>query len=86
MRKTIAVVLILVLVTMLPACMTIKYSESGQAVTSQTRVMFVLGLIPIGNTNFKPGPHTETMDFLDVLITGITGGILYSRSVIPGGM
>lgn len=85
MKKTIAILAILVFA--LQACTTVRFTESGQTIKEQTRAMYVIGLFPINNNNFKSGPsYTTKMDFLDWVIGAVTGGIIQSRSVIPGGM
>jgi hypothetical protein len=65
------------------SCATIKISSDGEAIESKKRIFYVVnGLAPISNNTVKAGEQYETKhDFIDILITGFTGGIIYSRTV-----
>ena len=81
MKKTIAILLVLVFA--LQACAVVQFTTDGQEVKGQQRIFYVVsGLAPISNNKVKAGPAYETkQDFLDLIITGFTGGIIYSHSV-----
>ena len=82
MKKTIAILVVMAFA--LQACAVVQFTADGQEVKGQQRIMYFLqGIAPIGNNKVKAGPAYETkQDILDILITGFTGGFIYSQSVI----
>jgi len=67
----------------LQSCAVIKITNDGEEVKNKKRIFYVVsGLAPISNNTVKAGEQYEIKhDFLDIIITGFTGGIIYSRSV-----
>ncbi len=82
-KKKIA--LLLVLAFALQACAVVRFTEDGQEIKEQTRILYVVGgIAPLMNNKVKVGPSYVTkQDALDWLISALTSGIIYSHSVFP---
>lgn len=65
------------------ACTSIHYVNDGQEVEKSKRVVyFFFGAAPLNNNNIKSGPqYVEKYTFLDYLFTGLTLGIIATRTV-----
>lgn len=83
MKKT--AILLLIVGLFLQSCAVIRFTEHGQEISEQKRVFFVAyGIAPINDNTFRLGPSYVTkQDITDWFITAVTGGIIYSHSVIP---
>ena len=82
MNKKSLLGLFMIAAVMLTGCHTINYTSSGQTVESKKRVVYFLGLAPLNGNNIQSGPsYTEKFDFVDYLITGVTLGLIQTRSV-----
>ena len=65
-------------------CYTIQYTDSGQEIKESQRVLYVIGLVPLGNNNFKAGKsYKSEMSVVDWLIQAVTFNILHARTVTP---
>jgi len=83
MRKKIISSLLLGLFLYTASCTTIKYTNEGQEVADSKRVVYLLnGLVPLNNNNIKSGPeYIEKYTFLDYVFSGLTLGIIHTRTV-----
>ena len=81
--KKIAAVILLGALLMFNACAVIKYSEDGEEIKGKKKIFYVVnGLAPITPNNLKSGvEYKVTHDIIDIIITGFTSGIIYSRTV-----
>ena len=82
MKKLIAALLICAPL-FLSSCAVIQYTDDGEVIDGKKKVFYVVnGLAPITNNKFRAGDeYTVKHDFVDWLITGLTGGIIYSRTI-----
>jgi hypothetical protein len=82
MKKTIAILMVVAFT--FQACYTLKYTDSGQTINEPTRVLYIIGLVPLGTNNFKSGKaYQSQMNVVDWLITAVTFNIVHSRTVTP---
>ncbi len=82
MKKTISLIALLAFL-LLNGCAVIKYTEDGQEIKDEKRIFYVVGgLANITDNTVKAGDEYVVQEnFVDVLITALTGGIIYSRTV-----
>ena len=73
----------IVLLFLIDSCATTKFAEDGALVKDKKRIFYVLGgLAPITDNTVKSGEQYETRyDFIDLVILGLTGGVIYTRSI-----
>ncbi|MCB0833027.1 MAG: hypothetical protein KDC45_06160 [Bacteroidetes bacterium] len=82
MKKTAAMAALMFL--LIQSCATIKIVDDGQEIKDKKRIFYVVGgLAPITDNTAKAGEEYETKyEFIDYLISGFTGGIIYTRTIV----